>query len=150
MKVILKKDVKGSGKAGELVNVSDGYARNFLLPRGLAAEANAQAINELHGREEAKKHREAVEKAAAESAAKRLDGVIVHITAKAGEGGRLFGAVTSKEIAAAVKEQFSIPIDKRKIVLESEIKAFGTYPAEIRLYSGISAKLSVAVGETQK
>lgn len=76
--------------------------------------------------------------------------MIVRITAKAGEGGRLFGAVTSKEIAAAVKEQFSIPIDKRKIVLESEIKAFGTYPAEIRLYSGISAKLSVAVGETQK
>ena len=150
MKVILKADVKGSGKAGELVNVSDGYARNFLLPRGLAAEASSQALNELHGREEARKHREAVEKSAAEAAAKRLDGVTVRLTAKAGEGGRLYGAVTSKEIAAGLKEQFSVPVDKRKIALSGEIRAFGTYPAEVRLYTGISAKLSVAVSEAQK
>lgn len=147
MKVILKTDVKGSGKAGELVNVSDGYARNFLLPRGLAAEADSQAINDLRGREEAKQHRAEVEKAEAEAAAKKLDGMVVRVTAKAGENGRLFGAVTAKEIAAAVKAQFAVGIDKRKIVLSGEIKAYGTYPFEIRLHPGISAKLSMAVGE---
>lgn len=147
MKVILKADVKGSGKAGQLINVSDGYARNFLLPRGLAAEASTQAINDLRGREEAKQHRAEVEKADAEAAAKKLDGVTVRVTAKAGENGRLFGAVTAKEIAIAVKAQFAVGIDKRKIVLSGEIKAYGTYPFEIRLHPGISAKLSVAVGE---
>lgn len=147
MKVILKADVKGSGKAGQLVDVSDGYARNFLLPRGLAAEASAQAINDLKGREAAKEHKAAVEKAEAEAAAKKLDGVVVRLTAKAGENGRLFGAVTAKEIAASVKEQFAVGVDKRKIVLEGEIKAYGTYPFEIRLHPGISAKLSVQVGE---
>lgn len=147
MKVILKTDVKGSGKAGQLIDVSDGYARNFLLPRGLAAEASAQAINDLRGREEAKQHRAEVEKADAEAAAKKLDGVIVRVTAKAGENGRLFGAVTAKEIAAAIKAQFAVGIDKRKIVLNGEIKAYGAYPFEIRLHPGISAKLSVAVGE---
>ncbi|MFT9078517.1 50S ribosomal protein L9 [Ethanoligenens sp.] len=147
MKVILKSDVKGSGKTGELVEVSDGYARNFLLPRGLAAEASSQAINDLRGREAAKEHRAAVEKAEAEATAKKLDGVVVRVTAKSGENGRLFGAVTAKEIAAAVKAQFAVSIDKRKIVLDGEIKAYGTYPLEIRLHPGIGAKLSVAVGE---
>lgn len=149
MKVILKSDVKGSGKAGQLVNVSDGYAKNFLLPRGLAVLADKTALNELHGREEAEKHRREVEQQNARDAAKKLDGVIVRVTAKAGTNGRLFGSVTSKEIAQALKEQFGVNIDKRKILLPEDIKAFGTVQFEIRLYVGINAKLSVAVSEKQ-
>ncbi len=147
MKVILKADVKGSGKAGELVSVSDGYARNYLLPRGLAVEANASAMSELRAREESARHREAVERQNAMDAAKTLAGRIVRVTAKAGTAGRLFGKVTSKEIAAALGGQFGVQIDKRKIVLDGDIKNFGTYPVEIKLYPGITTKLSVAVGE---
>lgn len=147
MKVILKSDVRGSGKAGELVNVSDGYARNYLFPRGLAIVADAQALNVLHGKEEAVKHRAQEEKAHAEEAAEKLKGVVVKVYAKAGTAGRLFGAVTSKEIAAAIKTQCGLDIDRRKIVLGADIKAFGTYEIEIKLYAGISTKMSVMVGE---
>lgn len=149
MKVILKEDVKGSGKAGELVNVSDGYARNFLLPRGLAAEADAKAMNDLHNKEVAKKHHEEVELQNAREAAQKLSGKVVQVYAKAGSAGRLFGSVTSKEIAAAIKSQFSIDIDRRKIVLDADIKAFGTYEFEIKLHPGVSTRLSVAVGESK-
>lgn len=147
MKVILKADIKGSGKAGELVSVSDGYARNYLLPRGLAVEADSKALNELHGREEAARHRTELEKQQAEQAAKKLGGATVRLTAKAGQGGKLFGSVTAKEIAAAISQQFGLGIDKRRIVLDSDIKAFGTYEVEIKLYHGISASIRVAVGE---
>lgn len=147
MKVILKADVKGSGRQGELVNVSDGYARNYLLPRRLAVEADASALNQLHARQEAARHRQEVERQDAQEASRKLAGRIVRVTAKAGTAGRLFGKVTSREIAAALAEQFGIKIDKRKIVLDAAIKSFGTYPFEVKLYSGITAKLSVAVGE---
>ncbi len=147
MKVILNVDVKGSGKAGELVEVSDGYARNFLLPRKLAVEANTQSMNEFHGREAAKQHRAEVELEDAQKAAKTLEGKIVHITAKAGENGRLFGAVTAKEIAGVIKDQFSVHVEKRKIVLGVEIRAYGTYPIEVHLHPGVAAKMSVSVGE---
>ncbi len=149
MKIILKSDVKGSGKAGQLVEVSDGYARNFLLPRGLAFEASAQAVNDLRGREAAEKHRAEVELAEAKKAAEKLDGKQVKIAAKAGENGRLFGSVTAKEIAAAVTAQYAVKVNKRKIVLAVEIKAFGTYPFEIRLHTGIAAKMSAFVSEAQ-
>lgn len=147
MKVILKADVKGSGRQGELVTVSDGYARNYLLPRGLATEANASALSDLHARQEAARHREEVERQNARDAAKTLAGKIVRVTAKAGAAGRLFGKVTSKEIAEALSAQFGVEIDKRKIVLDTDIKNFGTYAFEVKLYAGITAKLSVAVGE---
>jgi large subunit ribosomal protein L9 len=147
MKVILKADVKGSGKAGEMANVSDGYARNFLLPRGLAIAADAAAVNELRGREEALKHRAEEEKRAAERAGKELSGKTVHLTAKAGSAGRLFGSVTSKEIAAAIRAQTGFDIDRRKIVLDADIKAFGSYAIEIKLHPGTVAKLTVMVGE---
>ena len=147
MKVILKADIRGTGKSGELVNVSDGYARNFLLPRGLAREADAAALSDLHNKQEAARHHQEMERIAAQEAAKKLAGAIVRVTAKAGSAGRLFGSVTSKEIAAALNAQFGVDIDKRKIVLDSDIKNFGTYPIEIKLYPGITAKLSVAVGE---
>ena len=147
MKVVLLADVKGSGKKGELVNVSDGYARNFLFPKKLAKEANAQAMNELKNAEEAKAYKIKTETEAAKKAAGVLEGKTVRLTAKAGQGGRLFGSVTAKEIAEALKEQFGVEIDKRKIAIDGDIKAFGTYSCEIKLYAGITAKVYVMVAE---
>lgn len=146
MKVILKADVKGLGKKGQLVNASDGYARNFLFPKNLAAEANAQAMSELKNKEDSEKFRIATEKAAAQKAADKIGGKTVKLTAKAGQNGKLFGSVTSKEISEKLKSEFDIAVDKRKIVMD-DIKAFGTYEAEVKLYNGISAKIYVNVGE---
>ena len=146
MKVILKEDVKGQGKKGQLVNVSDGYARNFLLPRGLAMEADAQAMNDLKNKEEAARHHAAMEKQNAEEAAKALKGKTVKLTVKAGSAGRLFGSVTTKEVAEGLKAQFQVEVDKRKISM-ADVKAFGSYEAEVKLYPGISAKITVMVGE---
>lgn len=146
MKVVLLADVKGHGKKGELCNVSDGYARNFLFPKKLAIEANATAMNELKNREESKAHHIAEEKKAAEAIAAKLDGKQVEILAKAGASGKLFGAVTAKEIAAAIKDKFGVEIDRRKMQV-ADIKQFGEYTAEIKLYNGISAKLQVIVKE---
>ncbi|MCI9414294.1 MAG: 50S ribosomal protein L9 [Clostridiales bacterium] len=146
MKVILKQDVRGQGKKGELVNVSDGYARNYLFPRGLAAEADAAAMNELKNKEEAARFREEQDKKAASETAAVLSGKVLKITAKAGQGGRLFGSVTTKEVAEELKKQFGADVDKRKIQM-ADIKAFGTYEAEIRFNFGISAKMSVMVTE---
>ena len=146
MKVILTQDVKGSGKKGELINAADGYARNFLLPKGLAIEANNQAIGELKAKEASKQHKIQVEREAAMEAAKKLEGKTVKITAKAGAGGKLFGAVTNKEIAEAIEKQYGVAVDKKK-VNTGEIKAFGIYTADVKLYTGISAKMGVEVGE---
>ncbi len=146
MKVILTQDVKGLGKKGELVNASDGYARNFLFPRKLAAEVNSQAMTELKNREDSKKHKIEVETQQAKASADKISGKTVKVTAKAGQGGRLFGSVTAKEIAAVMKTQFGIDIDKRKITVD-DIKAFGTYPATVKLYQGVTAEFSVTVTE---
>lgn len=146
MKVILTQDVKGLGKKGELVNASDGYARNFLFPRNLAAEANSQAMTELKNRENSKKHRIDVETQEAKASAAKINGKTIKVTAKAGQGGRLFGSVTAKEIAAVMKTQLGIDIDKRKINVD-DIKAFGTYPATVKLYQGVTAEFSVMVSE---
>ena len=147
MKVVLIQDVKGTGKKGELVNVSDGYARNFLMPRKLAKEADAQAINELKNAEQSRLHKIAVETEQAQTNAKKLEGQTLVMTAKAGQGGRLFGSVTSKEVANEIKQKFGLAVDKRKVVLESDIKAFGTYKCEVKLYTGISANINVKVVE---
>ena len=146
MKVILTQDVKGLGKKGELVNTSDGYARNFLFPRNLATEAKSQAMTELKNREDSKKHKIAVETQEAKDSASKINGMVIKVTAKAGQGGRLFGSVTSKEIAVAMKSQFGIDIDRRKITVD-DIKAFGTYPASVKLYQGVTAEFSVMVSE---
>ena len=149
MKVILLQDVKSLGKKGELVEASDGYARNYLLPRKLAREANAQAMNEYKNAENSKNYKIATEKAQAEAYKKQLEGKVFEMTAKAGQGGRLFGSVTSKQVAEEIKKQYNIAIDKCKVVLESDIKEFGTYKAEVKLYSGISAKIDVKVTEAK-
>lgn len=146
MKVVLKQDVKGLGKKGELVNASDGYARNFLFPKNLAVEANAQNMTELKNREQAAKYKIDTETAEAKKNAERISGKTITITAKAGQNGKLFGSVTAKEIAEKIEKDFGIKTDKRKISVE-DIKQFGTYEFEIKLYTGVSAKLFVRVGE---
>jgi len=146
MKIILKQDVKGLGKKGELLNASDGYARNYLFPRGLAMEANAQALSELENREKAEKHRIEREIASVKEAAAKINGLTLKISAKAGQNGRLFGSITSKEIAENINSQLGLEVDKRKITVE-DIKNYGTYEVEVKLYTGIIANLYVLVGE---
>ncbi|MBR3629498.1 MAG: 50S ribosomal protein L9 [Oscillospiraceae bacterium] len=147
MKVIFLQDVKGSGKKGELKEVSDGYARNMLLKKGLAVEATPENLNKLQGAQASAQHKIDVEKAAAEENRTKLHDKKVVIKAKAGTGGRLFGSVTAANIAQAISEQFGVQLDKKKITLKSDIKAFGTFSAEIRLYTGISATVTVEVEE---
>lgn len=149
MKLILKQDVAGTGKKGELVTVSDGYGRNYLLPRGLAMEANAQAMGELKSKQAAAEHKAAVEKQNAQDLADKLNGKTVKLTAKAGANGKLFGSVTSKEIAEGLKKQFGADIDKRKIALEMDIKAFGSFTAQVKMMPGIAASIYVVVGEAE-
>ncbi|MBR5773611.1 MAG: 50S ribosomal protein L9 [Clostridia bacterium] len=146
MKVILKEDVKSIGKKGTLVNVSDGYARNFLLPKGLAIEATAGALGEMKSKQDSDRYRLEQELILAKENAAKLNGKTVKITAKAGQNGKLFGSVTAKEIAEGIKAQFSIAVDKRKIEV-ADIKTFGTYEAEVKFPQGVTAKILVQVGE---
>lgn len=146
MKVLLKQDVKGQGKAGQIVNVSDGYARNFLFPRQLAVPADAQAMNEVRTKEEAARYHARVEKEESTKTAEMLKDKILEIKAKAGSAGRLFGSVTTKEVASELERQFGVKVDKRKITMD-DIKAFGSYAAELKLPQGVVAKLTVKVTE---
>ena len=145
MKVVLLQDIKSLGKKGELVNVSDGYARNFLFPKSLAKEANAQAMNELKNAEQSKKYKKETEIAAANQAKAELEGAKFVIKAKAGESGKLFGSITPKEISAEIKRQKKLDVDKRKIILKGDIKTLGEYTAEIKLYTGIAANVEILV-----
>lgn len=147
MKVILLQDIKSLGKKGELVEASDGYARNYLLPKKLAKQANAQAMNEYKNAEDSKNYKIATQKAQAEHDKKVLEGKAFAMTAKAGQGGKLFGSITAKQIAEEIKKQYNINIDKRKVVLERDIKEYGTYSAEVKLFTGISAKIDIKVAE---
>ena len=148
MKVLLLQDVKGKGKKDTIADVSDGYARNFLLPKGVAVEANAKIMNDYKNKQAAKKHHEEMEKAAAKETAERLSGIVVKIYATGGADSRLYGAVTSKEISEELEKQHGIVVDKRKIVLEDPIKAYGSYTLDAKLYPEISGKINVIV--TQK
>lgn len=147
MKVILQQDVKGHGKKGQMVEVSDGYARNFLLPRKLAVEATAENVNTMKMQDKAKKAREAEEKAQAQAVAQQLQGCQVKIAAKAGQGGRLFGSVTSKEISEALKSQHKLDINKTKIVLPDPIKGFGTFEVKCKLGYEVTGTIHVLVVE---
>ena len=147
MKVVLLQDVKGQGKKNDIINVSDGYARNFLFPRKLAVVADAKAINDVNNKKSSEAHKIEVEKANASALASKINETKVVISAEAGKDGRFYGAITAKDIAAALKAQAGIEIDKRKIELDAQIKAFGSYFVEIKLYSGIVGKLTVQVTE---
>ena len=147
MKVILKQDVKGSGKKGQMIEVSDGYANNFLLKKGLAIKATTQAVNEMKNRDAAEAFRLAEELKAAKASAAVIEGKTVKLTAKAGAGGKIFGSVTAKEVAEVIHIELGVELEKRKISLETDIKAFGTYTAEVKLYNGVTAKVYVMVGE---
>ena len=147
MKVILLQDVKGQGKKGQLIEASDGYARNFLIPRKLAVPATAENLNAMKQQEKAKKAQEAAEKAEAEAVAEKLKTSVVKLTAKAGAGGRLFGAVTSKEISDGLKAQYGLDVGKSKIVQEEPIKAFGTYELKCKLGYEVTGAIYVVVAE---
>ena len=145
MKVILKQDVKGLGKKESMVEVSDGYARNFLMPRNLAVEASATNINVMKTRKEAEKTKKDRELAQAKELAEKIKDINVMIRTKAGESGKLFGSITSKDIADKLKADFKLDIDKKKIVLEDALKSLGTTQLEVKLYPGVSAKLTVKI-----
>ena len=143
MKVILQQDVKGQGKKGQMVEVSDGYGRNFLLPRKLAVEATAENVNTMKMQDKAKAARLAEEKAAAQALAERLEGVQGKIKARAGQGGKLFGSITSKEISEELKAQFGLDVGKSKIVLSDPIKSFGAFDVKCKLGSEVSGVIHV-------
>ena len=147
MKVILQQDVKGQGKKGQLIEASDGYARNFLLPRKLAVEATADNLNKMKKQDEAKREREAAEKAEAQALAAKLESMQVVIRSKAGAGGKLFGSVTSKEVSEALKAQHGVDIAKAKIVQDEPIKSFGSFELKCKLGYEVSGTIHVVVTE---
>ena len=147
MQVILLQDVKGTGKKGEIKNVADGYARNMLLPKGYAVEATAANMNKLEGAQASAQHKIDVDVQAAKDAAAKIKGKRVDIVAKAGSNGKLFGSVTAGNVADALSEQLGVKVDKKKIVLSTDIKNFGSYTATIKLYNGISETIDVEVSE---
>ena len=147
MKVILVNDVKGTGKKGDIKEVADGYARNFLISKGFALEATPRNLSDLAGKKSSAEHKTAVEKQNAQEIADAINGKKVVVKAKAGAGDKLFGAVTASNVADAIEEQLGKKIEKKKISLKSEIKSFGTFEADIRLYTGINASVTVDVAE---
>ena len=147
MKLILTQDVKGQGKKDQVINVSDGYARNFLIPKGLAVPADAKSMNEIKNREESRLHKIETEKAAAKETAAKLEKITVKIISQAGGDGRLYGSVTAKDIAEALEKQHGIVIDRRKLTLPEPIKSFGTYNTEVKLYTEITGKIKVTVSD---
>ena len=147
MKVILKADVRGKGKKGQMIEVAEGYARNFLMPKGLAVLATADAVNTMRLQEKAKAKADAEAKAAATEIAEKLKDLQVKVVSKGGEGGKLFGAVTGREISAALKEQHGVDIDSKKLVLDEPIKSFGSYQVKAKLGFEISGTVYVIVTE---
>ncbi len=149
MKVILTQDVKSQGKKGQLINVSDGYARNFLFPKGLAIEADAGAMNDLKNKESSRLHKIELEKQAAREVAAKLESVSVKLQSKAGVDGRLYGSVTSLEIAEQLEKQHGIKVDKRKIQLNDPLKTFGVHSVPVKLYTEIMGKINVVISDVK-
>ena len=145
MKVILKADIKGVGKKDEVINAADGYARNFLLPKGLAVEANNENISKLKAKEESKAYKKGVEKEEAKKIAEKLGGIQLKVPVKAGENGKIFGGVSAKEIADLLKSNYGIEVDKKKIDLKETIKTLGLRTVTIKLYDGVVGNLKVDV-----
>ena len=149
MKLLLKQDVKGQGKKGDIIDVSDGYARNFLLPRGLAVVADAKALNEIKTKKEAEIHKLEMVKQNAVKLTERLSGTTIKFTAPAGPDGKLYGSITAANISEALKTKENIDIDKKKIILEEHIKSFGTYVVDIKVYPEMTAKVTVVVTDNK-
>ena len=147
MKVILLADIKGKGKKDQVVEVSDGYARNYLFAKKLAIEADAKALNELKGREASKQHKHDVEKAAAQETAKRLETITLVLKRKAGVDNKLYGAITTKEITQQLKQEYNLDVDKKKLSMDAPIKTFGIYKIKTKLFSDVSATITVQVVE---
>ena len=147
MKVILLTDVKGKGKKDQVLEVPDGYARNYLIAKKLAVVADAKALNELKNREASRQHKHDVEKAAAQEIAKQLEEVTLVLRRKAGQDNKLYGAITTKEIVQQLKQEYNIEVDKKKLSMESPIKAFGTYKIKAKLFTDVSATITVQVVE---
>ena len=147
MKVILLDNIKGVGKKDEVINASDGYARNFLLPKKLAVEANSENMSKLKGKNDSTAYKKSVEKSEAQGVAEKLKDITLKVTVKAGENGKIFGSITSKELADNLKEQYKIEIDKKKIDLKEPIKTLGSFSINIKLYEGVIGKLKVEILE---
>ena len=147
MKVFFLQDVKGSGKKGEVKEVADGYARNFLIGKGLAVEATAKNMSDLAGKKSSEQHKADVAKQEALEAAAKIKDKKVVCKSKAGQGGKLFGSVTAGNIADLIEQQLGVKVDKKKVSLSAEIKSFGTYTAEVKFLAGISEKITVEVTE---
>ena len=145
MKVILTQDIKGVGKKDEIINANDGYARNFLLPRKLAVEADAKNMSMLQGRKDSANFKKEQEKENALNVKEKLSKIMLNIKVKAGGNGKIFGSITSKEIATELKNQYNIDIDKKKILLKDSIKELGVFNIEIKLYEGIIGKLKIDI-----
>lgn len=145
MKVILQADIKGVGKKDQVLEVADGYARNYLLPKKLAVEANAENMSKLKSKNDSKQFKKDTEKKEAEEIAKKLKGIMLKIKVKAGENGKIFGGVTSKEISEGLKKDYKIDVDKKKIVLNETIKNLGTFSVEIKLYEGVVGSLKIDI-----
>ena len=149
MKVILMQDIKTLGKKDSVIDVNDGYARNFLIPKGLAAEATTAALNEAKAKSEALKHKKDNELSDAKALAAKMSGIVVVVKSKAGANGKLFGSITGKDIVDQLKAQHKIEIDKKMLVLPEAIKSLGETEAEIKLYAGVSTKIKIKVEENQ-
>ena len=145
MQVILTKDVKGQGKKGQMVNVSDGYARNYLLPRGLAEVASKSNINVMKGKQESLEYKKKKELEEANAIAEKMKEIKVVLKAKAGDNGKLFGSVTSKDVSEALTNQHHIKLDKKKFVMPDGIKSLGTTVVDVKIYTGVTGKLTVVV-----
>ena len=147
MKVILLADVKGQGKKNDVIEVSDGYGKNFLIPRKLAKPADAQSLNDIKVKEESRLYRIETERKEAQALAARLQGIVVKISAAHGADGRLYGSITSKDVAEKLQKDFGIAIDKRKITVSDPIKAYGKYELEVKLYTEVTGKINLLVCE---
>ena len=145
MKVILLQDVKGTGKKDQIVEASDGFARNYLIPRKMAREATAEAVNAIQKSKSADKHREDVRRAEAEERSRKLKGKVIQLTVRGGENGKLYGSITNDQIAAALKEQHGVEVDKRKLEMEEPIKAAGNSFLTLKLFAGVSTSMIVIV-----
>lgn len=147
MKVILKTDIKGVGRKDEVINASDGYARNYLFPKNLAVPADNQNMNVLNAKKASEKHKKNLECEEAKKTQEKMKTLVLKIKTKAGENGKTFGSITSKEIAENLDKQFKIKVDKKKIVMQEQIKTLGTYVVDIKLFEGVVGKLTVSVTE---